>query len=149
MLWEEFGSDIPDDKTILSFLMLERGYADGTAKQLLKVYRASITYAGLDRLDKVKDAEDSDADHPARSRDDAGEKPMNNQPTASRSDFPPTNGEANTRILSVPLDDAGSKSIDVRFPIGLTKEDLAYFIEHLKLWERRIVSKATPPAGDD
>lgn len=44
------------------------------------------------------------------------------------------------RQFSIPLDDG--KTFDLRFPSDLSKEDFEFVVENMRLWERKIGTKA-------
>ena len=59
-------------------------------------------------------------------------------------DFPPVATPTPMRVLSIPLEDG--KTLDVRFPADLSKQDFDFVVENIKLWERTIVAKTRQSA---
>jgi hypothetical protein len=51
--WETWGSDRPADSACLDNLVLKNGFSEGGARDFLKVYDATISFAGLAEADKV------------------------------------------------------------------------------------------------
>jgi hypothetical protein len=51
--WTEWGTDRPADPACLDDLMLTHGFSEGGARDFLKVYDATIAFAGLSDSDKV------------------------------------------------------------------------------------------------
>lgn len=49
-----------------------------------------------------------------------------------------TASDSPVRTLSIPL--KGSRTFDLRFPTNLSKEDFAFIVANLKLWEGQIVA---------
>jgi hypothetical protein len=66
--WAVWSADRPPDEVALDKLILENGFSEGGARNFLKVYDDTISYAGLSDSDKV-DLEQEGSD------DDEGEAP--------------------------------------------------------------------------
>lgn len=67
--WTDWGSDRPADAACLDALM-DEGFSEGGARDFLKVYDATITYAKLSKSDKVdpeQETEPDEATNPASS----------------------------------------------------------------------------------
>ena len=58
--WDEWGEDRPADAACLDDLVLERKFSERGARQFLKVYDATITFAGLSSSDKIHHTDDGD-----------------------------------------------------------------------------------------
>ena len=54
--WGEWGSDRPADAACLDELVLKNSFSEAGSRDFLKVYDATISYAGLSESDKVVDA---------------------------------------------------------------------------------------------
>ena len=52
-LWEKYGAELPSDNTILTYLIKDKMFNDSSAKGLLNVYKATISFAGLDQTDNL------------------------------------------------------------------------------------------------
>ena len=61
-LWEEFGPDVPDDNTLEVYLKLEKSYTPDAARSVVRVYRATLLFAGLDQRGILGDVSADDAD---------------------------------------------------------------------------------------
>ncbi|HJX28671.1 MAG TPA: hypothetical protein VJ885_12210 [Thermoanaerobaculia bacterium] len=46
-LWERYGADLPSDKSLRSFLVLELGFNEGAVDLCLRNYRETLSFAGL------------------------------------------------------------------------------------------------------
>jgi hypothetical protein len=46
-LWERYGADLPSDKSLRSWLVLELKVNENSVTELLRSYRETLTYAGL------------------------------------------------------------------------------------------------------
>ncbi len=46
-LWERYGADLPSDKSLRSWLVLELKFNENAVEDLLRSYRETLTYAGL------------------------------------------------------------------------------------------------------
>ena len=46
-LWERYGADLPSDKSLRSWLVLELKFNENAVDDLLRSYRETLTYAGL------------------------------------------------------------------------------------------------------
>ena len=137
-LWQQFGSDAPDDETLEVYLKLEKGYTEDAARSVVRVYRRTILYAGLHQQGILGDvaAEDVEMDSASTERIADKRAPMDRQ--NSTTEWTQTNGESPVRTLSIPL--GGSRTFDIRFPTDLSKEDFDFIVENMKLWERQIVA---------
>ncbi len=46
-LWERYGADLPSDKSLKSYLLLEMKFNEGSVEELLRSYRETLACAGL------------------------------------------------------------------------------------------------------
>lgn len=60
--WEEWGQDRPADAACLDDLVLKNGFSEAGARDFLKVYDATISFAKLAPTDKVPDDQVGDVD---------------------------------------------------------------------------------------
>lgn len=137
-LWEQFGPDVLDDVTLQVYLKLEKGYSEDAARNVVKVYRATILFARLDEQGILGDVSADDADMDAATP----ERPSDARPPMDQQNPPPgwnaPAGDTPVRTLSIPL--RGTRTFDLRFPTNLSKEDFDFIVENMKLWERQIVA---------
>lgn len=54
--WNEWGADRPADAACLDELVLKSGFSEAGARKFLKVYDATISYAGLSASDKLPES---------------------------------------------------------------------------------------------
>ena len=59
--WSEWGADRPADAACLDNLVIKNGFSDAGAREFLKVYDATITYAKLSASDKITTIVDDEA----------------------------------------------------------------------------------------
>ncbi|WP_316232717.1 hypothetical protein [Bradyrhizobium sp. SZCCHNPS2010] len=69
--WASWGTDRPPNEVALDKLILENGFSEGGAKNFLRVYDETVTYAGLASSDKIDIEQEADSG----GDDDAGEQP--------------------------------------------------------------------------
>ena len=102
------------------------------------MYRSTILFAHLDQQGILGDvsADEADTDAAAAERASDARAPMNGQNPSPGRNAP--HGDSSVQMLSVPL--GASRTCDLRIPTNLSKEDFDFFLETLKLWERRIVA---------
>lgn len=55
-LWERYGADLPSDRNLRSFLVLELGFNEGSVDLCLRNYRDTLGFAGLDVGAKKEEA---------------------------------------------------------------------------------------------
>lgn len=71
-LWEKYGLDLPSEDTIKHFLYVEKGYTDGAAREIIKLYGQNLEFAKLQQEPASDDIEESNGNpEPA-----AGAPPM-------------------------------------------------------------------------
>ena len=68
--WNEWGADRPADAACLDELVLKNGFSEAGAREFLKVYDATISYAKLSESDKVV-VKNADEDNQQNGREDA------------------------------------------------------------------------------
>jgi hypothetical protein len=70
--WGDWGNDRPADAACLDELTLKNGFSDGGARDFLKVYDATISFAGLSDADKVPpEIDEGEAGEAERSQESA------------------------------------------------------------------------------
>jgi hypothetical protein len=52
-LWEKWGAELPSDATFETYLVRDRGFSEGGARDLIAEYRANIAFAKLDKPVKI------------------------------------------------------------------------------------------------
>lgn len=66
-LWERYGADLPSDKNLRSFLILELGFNEGSVDLCLRNYRETLSFAGLGAGAKQEEAPPPPLPSPAAS----------------------------------------------------------------------------------
>jgi hypothetical protein len=62
-LWEKYGLDLPSEDTIKHFLYVEKGYTEGAARDIIKLYVQNLEFAKIQQAPASDDAEgESDGD---------------------------------------------------------------------------------------
>lgn len=147
-LWQRFGAELPDDESIRTHLMIEEGYSEDAARNLARVYRETIAFAGLDQSGILGDVAADEADP---------ESALAGTPTGTRSssmdqrdrqgNWESTSAESSSplRVLSIPLKSSDAITFDIRFPRTLSAEDFEFVKSTLDLWKDRLV--AAEPAA--
>ncbi len=141
-LWNLYGTEMPSDKTIESFLVFDKHFTEEAAKSFLREYKDTISYAKLQSGDTAKEAGEEQEANEEQTKPQHGhtEKHKNtssshiiskNNPPAS----PPVT--ANLRYLPIPLDIG-----DAAIPVGMSEEDFDLLIETLQLWKKKIVRQS-------
>jgi hypothetical protein len=66
-LWDQYGSELPSDETLMHVLITQRAFTDSGARDFLREYRSTIAFAGLDSagtvVDEAEDEEEGGPDH--------------------------------------------------------------------------------------
>jgi hypothetical protein len=136
-LWQEYGCDLPDDKSLETFFMLEKSYARDAAVNAVRVYRATFTFAGLDQAGILGDVIADDSDGESGVADQAQAPSATMVGVTPKSDWKEQDAAGSTRTFSIPL---GPQTFDIRVPRDLTKDDFRSIVETLNLWERQLVT---------
>jgi hypothetical protein len=76
--WASWGGDRPPDEVALDKLVLENGFSENGARNFLRVYDETVSYAGLSASDKVDLDEDEATDEEADEDRGEGEDPARN-----------------------------------------------------------------------
>jgi DNA-binding MarR family transcriptional regulator len=79
--WEDWGQDRPADAACLDQLIQKYGFSVGGAREFLKVYDATIAYAGLSASDKVPEVDTADGGEDGQTEEDVAK--VNVDPGAS------------------------------------------------------------------
>jgi hypothetical protein len=147
-LWDQWRDSLPDDKTLLTYLTMDKEYSEEAANLLVRVYRRTYAFARLAEQGTMEDdADDVDGGGSSAAELDgshgrrAGDHPMETQRvTRPEQTTSPANGDAGpVRQMSFPL--VGVRSFDVRFPVDLTKEEFDIALQAMKVFERTMVAK--------
>ena len=140
-LWDHYGSDLPDDRTVRTFLMLDKGYDQETAKLLVRVYRGTMTYAGLDRENTISDSPSNDAGEvEAVVQGNPVNGSTNERPHTVAAQFAPPGNSASVRSLSIPLE--RDRTFDLGFPLDLNIDEFNFVLENLRFWGPKIARRA-------
>ena len=106
--------------------MLDKGYDQETAKLLVRVYRETITYAGLDRENAPSDSPSNDAGaREAVVQGDLVNGLTKERPHTVSAQFAPFGNSASVRSLSIPFE--RDRTFDLGFPLDLnTTNSISY-----------------------
>lgn len=129
-MWEEYGSDLPSDRTLVWTLQNEKGFTESGAREFARVYRDTISFAGLVAL-RHSDAPDSEgpllnidsADVPSTSSHEPSRArqgqvhPFIEQLVSSSGQDITRLAEANLRSIPIPLPGGGAITLQGAFPI--------------------------------
>lgn len=89
--WNDWGTDRPADPACLDLLM-ERGFGEGGARDFLKVYVATITFAKLSDSDKPLPNDDAPEDNDNNDLEDVDEDELDDVPN-------PRKGKAKLKVM--------------------------------------------------
>jgi len=138
-IWNKYGHELPSDKTIETYLVFDRHFPEDTAKQFIRLYKETISFAKLTEADTVEEAK-------LPSNEMASAKQAN-PPSGGSDEKLKDNNNVETAInpseLAIPI--AGKMA---RIPFPMSEEDFELFSETVKLWKKKLVRKLTaiPPA---
>ncbi len=101
MMWDLWGDDRPPDPVCLDALRLRHGFSDRGAPLFLKVYDATIDYAGLSGSDKITLESESETDgEMVESSDKSAAPPPVTSPQKSKEGIMEGERELTTGLLS-------------------------------------------------
>jgi hypothetical protein len=86
--WAEWGADRPADAACLDELTLKKGFSDAGAREFLKVYDETISFAGLSDSDKISQIGEPAEDKEMEVRPEPTRKPIPPRPDTERAEFP-------------------------------------------------------------
>ena len=144
-LWEEFGPRFPDGGALEVFLKLERGYSEDAARNAVKVYRATILFAGLNEGGILGDiaADNAEADSSAVPEQPEGARPSLDQRNPD-SEWKRDEVKPSTRTYSIPL--KRDRKFDMRYPADLTEDDFDTIIKIMSSFKPLIAVVDQPAA---
>ena len=87
--WSEWGSDRPADAACLDDLVLKNGFSEAGAREFLKVYDSTISYAKLSENDKAPDDVSEQDEDEEEVPDPATDSTKNKAGSGSRNPPPP------------------------------------------------------------
>ncbi len=59
-LWEKWGPNMPPDKEVCAYMVLERGFNEGAVKGFLDDYKSTLKFANLDNSAKIGALEEAE-----------------------------------------------------------------------------------------
>ncbi|MGA3164272.1 MAG: hypothetical protein ABSD77_08800 [Verrucomicrobiota bacterium] len=122
-MWNKYGHELPSDKTVETYLIFDRHLSDGAAKQFLRLYKETISFAKLTEGDSIEETPVVDLDVVPPVNPPKGAKPMVSP--------------INANELAVPIADG----MVARVPYPMAEEDFALLIETLELWKKKLIKK--------
>jgi hypothetical protein len=132
-MWTKYGTELPSDQTIESYLVFDQHFSEDTAKDFIREYKDTIAFAKLAEGDTVPETGGQN-----ETADENQEKTPKIDPPAPPQTPKGPSMSANVRYLSIPLDIG-----DAPVPMGMSKGDWRIFIDALRVFKSRIVK------GDD
>ena len=98
-LWQKYGGDLPSDFAILPDLILDMGFSESSAKDLLRQFRKTLEFADLSAADAsdIVSGDDVNLPHdtlvaPGSITSDAGARPVFLRPSIGGSGSPGPSG---------------------------------------------------------
>jgi hypothetical protein len=102
-LWDQFGSPLPPDVVLETFLMRDCAFNESGAKNLIGEYRATFEYAGLDKPDNIPPETENIPEPDPMSLETVIQPSSTRTPvaaaSASLSAFPTASGENDIKVL--------------------------------------------------
>jgi hypothetical protein len=87
--WGEWGPDRPAEAACMDLLIQKHGFSDSGARDFLKVYDATISYAGLSESDKIDPEQEKGTEEEEGNAEEWTSKPVWPKPPASPPPAPP------------------------------------------------------------
>ncbi len=145
--WNEWGTDGPADAARLDDLTLKHGFSDAGARDFLKVYDATIAFAGLSDADKVASPAGSEeisgmmAEH-ARSTVEIGPSQGVPKPYRVGDNMFAAPQPPGTRREVITLDEG---DVVITFPEDLSSDSFGDLKDHLNLFIKKMQRRAMSP----
>jgi len=143
-MWDKWGSPLPSDATIRTFLVRERSFNPASVDGLISDYKETLSFAKLDEGciltddDCDKAGADGDAQKPGESPK-VGDMPIIEQPKDG--------SYAVVRDLTIPL--IGGSAAVLRIPIPLSEENFGLLTSILQTMKAAIVKDKNAPGSND
>ena len=95
-LWNKWQSNLPSDMTLQTYLILERGFSESGAKDLIVEYKDTLAFAKIGQPDSVPPEGSGSGDG-----DDRASEPDNECPSPPANDLPPgQNQRSKVKIMT-------------------------------------------------
>lgn len=137
-IWNKYGHVLPSDKTLETHLVFERHFSEDSARQFIRLYKETISFAKLTEGDSVEETMKPIAENGGGKL----EKPSQTISDEKPKDDNLVDNTINTGELPIPI--AGKLA---RIPFPMSEDDFDLFIGTLQLWKKKIVRKLSsiPP----
>lgn len=136
-LWKRYGADLPSDDTIQYYLVRERKFTEMAARDLIKEYRATLAFAGVQ--ESVTVSGDGEIE-PATELE-------NEPPTIPEAQVltPPATETPTMQTMRFPVDETRSAVLQVPGPV--TADDWDAIFDALEVFKKATLRKrsAQPP----
>jgi hypothetical protein len=135
LLWRRYGPNLPNEKNLRMYLVLEEGFNENSVADFLKEYRATISYAKLGESDILPptDEGDEEASPGGTMQHDRGsiERMSPPPPLGSPTGLPASGFKQDVFTLS-------EGDVVLRWPEGLSKESFPDLQDWLEVIQRKI-----------
>lgn len=145
--WGQWGPDRPADAACLDELVLKNGFSEVGAREFLRVYDATITFAGLSESDKVGGAESAvDRDEDGDDQFNDPDPPLPPPPGGSRKGRQVTMMAGERELTTGLLSKEASFRLIVSGAIGV--KEIERLIKKLEL-DKEILAEPDAASGDE
>jgi hypothetical protein len=147
-LWEKYGSELPSDATLQSYLVFDRHLPEPAAKQFIRVYKETISFAKITGSDTVTEPITTEETPVSEINESKVTLPIPLvpkvtplQPPANPTSIFPMQATA-IKYFAIPTDVG-----DAMIPMGMSMDDFNLFKGALELFKSKIVHKGRFPVG--
>jgi hypothetical protein len=147
-LWARYGAELPSDATLQNYLVFDRRLGEAAAKQFIRVYKDTISFARITGDDTVKEQADTEESMTSEKSDAKATLartvvPQTMAPFRSVPQGPilPLQNPA-TKYFAIPTDIG-----DAMIPMGMSEADFGLFEKALTLFKPKIIRNARFPVG--
>ena len=146
--WNDWGTERPADSACLDELIQHHGFSEAGARDFLKVYDATISFARLSGSDKVaaNQEENGGSEPPTMPQTGNEPKPQIIRPTYLPSDDSFGRASAENRREIITLDEG---DVVLTFPANLSPASFEDLKDHLELFIKKMQRRAAMQSKND
>ena len=125
--------DLPSDRNLERYLIKEKNFNPGSVGVVIRVFRDTVSFAGLDKTDKIDEVTDADSKvdvHVSKAPHDS----------AKQKDFQSTGSQ---KMLELPITLPSLCVATVRVPSSMSEMDFNIFISTITGWKTALTQKPT------
>jgi hypothetical protein len=152
-LWARWGPDIPSDATVKTYLVLEKGFNDVAVEDFLQEYKQTISFAKLDKSDKIMEDGSPANDGMSNEMDESADQRFRGSFVGSSPGLVRSPAGAPGSVLNLPVPLIGGGLATLSVPIPLTQENFEYLtkmlVTMLEGMRRALVRNGGRPTPDE